>query len=503
MGENQTWSNLGREIRNAVEDAVETGNFVPLSDVLSDTVTSAIHTVKEQIARVSAPEQMDVPPEEYDGSETGGSYGQGGTAGAGGSYGGSAGAGGAHGQGGAAGTGGDAGAYRYGSSGKSGGYSGRRVPDLQEILFGGMTSAWQSGRQAKKQQEKPAVVQTKAPFRKIGSVSGILYQVFGGIGTGIMTALSCVFLGLGLVFGGGFQVSFCIFVLLLIGFIIMINVGCHQKSVLKRAEKYRELSGHRHYVNLEDLALHTNRPLKFILKDVKKMLTAGFFPEGHLDRQESCLMLDDKIYQEYLSLEKQRRMEERERQAGDGQAGAKDAGAGSAKAGRKGQKPEEAGKQGAEAGTGVNSELEDMISEGQVYIRRLRDMNDNIPGESISTKLFRLENLLKEIFDRLRDHPEQMPQMRKFMNYYLPTTIKLVGAYEEFDSMSVQGEDIREAKEEIEKTLDTINKAFGELLNKLFRETAYDVTADAQVLQAMLAREGLAGEPEFEEVRKS
>ena len=96
-----------------------------------------------------------------------------------------------------------------------------------------------------------------------------------------------------------------------------------------------------------------------------------------------------------------------------------------------------------------------------------------------------------------------MPQMRKFMNYYLPTTIKLVGAYEEFDSMSVQGEDIREAKEEIEKTLDTINKAFGELLNKLFRETAYDVTADAQVLQAMLAREGLAVEPEFEEVRKS
>lgn len=486
MGENQTWSNLGREIRNAVEDAVETGNFVPLSDVLSDTVTSAINTVKEQIVRVSSPESMDVPPEKNGGSETDNVYGQSGFDGPG-----STGSGSTYGQGRAAGSGeasgpggtGSGGAYG-GASGGSGGYSGRRVPDLQEMLFGGMTAVWQSGRQ-KSNKEKPAVVQAKAPFRKIGSVSNILYRVFGGIGTGIMTALSFVFLVLGLAFGGGFQVSFCIFVLLLIGFIVMINVGCHQKSILTRAEKYRELSGHRHYVNLEDLALHTNRSLKFILKDVKKMLTAGFFPEGHLDRQESCLMLDDKIYQEYLSLEKQRKMEERERQAaGNGKADTKSADA-------------------VEANAGANSELEDMISEGQVYIRRLRDMNDNIPGESISTKLFRLENLLKEIFDRLRDHPEQMSQMRKFMNYYLPTTIKLVGAYEEFDSMSVQGEDIREAKEEIEKTLDTINKAFGELLNKLFRETAYDVTADAQVLQAMLAREGLAVEPEFEEVRRN
>ena len=73
-----------------------------------------------------------------------------------------------------------------------------------------------------------------------------------------------------------------------------------------------------------------------------------------------------------------------------------------------------------------------------------------------------------------------------------------MGAYEEFDSLSVQGEEIAEAKAEIEKTLDTINKAFGELLNKLFRDTAYDVTTDAQVLQTMLAKEGLAGQSVFE-----
>ena len=145
-------------------------------------------------------------------------------------------------------------------------------------------------------------------------------------------------------------------------------------------------------------------------------------------------------------------------------------------------------------------ELDTMIQEGQACIRNLRDMNDNIAGEEISAKLFRLENLLKEIFERLRENPEQQPQLKKFMNYYLPTTLKLVKSYEEFDSLSVQGEDILEAKAEIEKTLDTINSAFAELLNRVFQKSAFDVTTDAQVLQTMLANEGLTRQKEFEKV---
>ena len=67
----------------------------------------------------------------------------------------------------------------------------------------------------------------------------------------------------------------------------------------------------------------------------------------------------------------------------------------------------------------------------------------------------------------------------------------MVEAYAEFDRVSVPGEDILSAKAEIEKALDTINQAFGELLNKLFKASVFDVTTDAQVLQTMLAKEGL------------
>ena len=338
----------------------------------------------------------------------------------------------------------------------------------------------QEERQREQSLREAAAARLKAPFKRVGRISNILYRVFGGIGTGVLGILSAVFGGLALGLGGGFKVAFSMIFLMMIVCIVLINVGCIQKLRLERAEKYAELAGHNHYINLDELALHTNKTQKYILKDVRKMLEAGYFPEGHLDNQATCLMLDDKIYREYLALEKQRKLQEREQKAQELRQSVS------------GAKPETVTTAAAE-----RSELDEMIAEGQECIKKLRNMNDNIPGEEISAKLFRLENLLKEIFDGLKEHPEQMPQMKKFMNYYLPTTLKLVGAYEEFDDLSSQSAEILEAKAEIEKTLDTINSAFEELLNRMFRETAYDVTTDAQVLQTMLAKEGLAGQSVF------
>ena len=118
----------------------------------------------------------------------------------------------------------------------------------------------------------------------------------------------------------------------------------------------------------------------------------------------------------------------------------------------------------------------------------------------ISTKLCQLEDLLKEIFARVQAEPEQMSRMHKVMDYYLPTTVKLLEAYKEFDGVSAPGADIVSAKEEIEKTIDTINAAFVELLNTLFQNKVFDITTDAQVLQTMLASEGLTKEMAFDKI---
>ena len=139
-----------------------------------------------------------------------------------------------------------------------------------------------------------------------------------------------------------------------------------------------------------------------------------------------------------------------------------------------------------------------MISRGQEMLHQIREENDAIPDQVLSGQMDELEQLCVQIFKTVAEKPAKAPQIRKFMDYYLPVTLKLVGAYEEFDSLSVQGDDIVEAKNEIEKTLDTINNAFGELLERLFRDTAFDVTTDAQVLQTMLAKDGLTKTSQFD-----
>ena len=80
------------------------------------------------------------------------------------------------------------------------------------------------------------------------------------------------------------------------------------------------------------------------------------------------------------------------------------------------------------------------------------------------------------------------------MEYYLPMTVKLLKAYEELDRQPVQGDNIMKSKGEIEDTLDTLNIAFEKLLDNLFQDTAWDVSADISVLNTMLAQEGLTDE---------
>ena len=125
-------------------------------------------------------------------------------------------------------------------------------------------------------------------------------------------------------------------------------------------------------------------------------------------------------------------------------------------------------------------------------MEQLRELNLQIPGEVISNKLYQLDYLLNRIFTTLREHPEKSAQMRRFMEYYLPTTVKLVESYAEFDRAGVEGENIRKAKAEIEKTMDTIISAFEKVLDGLYQEAAFEAAADAKVLKTILAQDGYA-----------
>ena len=135
-----------------------------------------------------------------------------------------------------------------------------------------------------------------------------------------------------------------------------------------------------------------------------------------------------------------------------------------------------------------------MIEEGNAYIEQIRKSNDAIPGVEISNKMYHLENVIRRIFKRVEQHPELIDDLHKFMDYYLPTTVKLLQAYEELDKQDVEGDNIKTAKKEIENTLDTINQAFENLLDSCYKDTAWDISTDISVLNTMLAKEGLTGD---------
>ena len=133
----------------------------------------------------------------------------------------------------------------------------------------------------------------------------------------------------------------------------------------------------------------------------------------------------------------------------------------------------------------------------QKILDELRRVNDAIPDEEMTDKISRLEAVSAKIFEQSRTDPDKLPQMRKFMDYYLPTSLKLLNTYAELDKQGIEGENISESKHRIEQTMDTLVKAFENQLDRLFASDALDVSTDIDVMQNMLRADGLTDDAPF------
>ncbi len=126
-------------------------------------------------------------------------------------------------------------------------------------------------------------------------------------------------------------------------------------------------------------------------------------------------------------------------------------------------------------------------------ISEMRRLNDAILDEKISAQIDHLEEVTGKILDQVIQQPKKQPQIRRFLDYYLPTTLKLLNAYDRMDSVGVSGSNIDATKEKVEKMLDTVCQAFDKQLDALFGEEALDISTDITVMENLLAQEGLTG----------
>jgi len=124
-------------------------------------------------------------------------------------------------------------------------------------------------------------------------------------------------------------------------------------------------------------------------------------------------------------------------------------------------------------------------------LREIRSLNDQIDDEAVSARIDRIGELTASIIEVVRQKPDRADEVRKFMNYYLPTTFKLLKSYSLMEKQSYQGENIVASRRKIEDILDTLIGAFEQQQDRLFRTEAMDVEADIEVLETMMAKDGL------------
>ena len=335
-----------------------------------------------------------------------------------------------------------------------------------------------STRAGRAQRDKRLPVLYQNPTGKL--VGGILKTVGGGIMT--LTGVSGL-LGSGLTaallngLGGAMSVLGVFSAALLGGGVWLLTGGIRSITRVGRFEKYLKALGSKTHCELNQLARMVGKSPKFVRKELKGMIEDGMFLEGHLDEEETSLITSDDSYVHYLevrqkqAVQRQQEVVETKKQQDDAEEQKRDA------------------------------RVQEVLDRGNAFIRDIRACNDAIPGQEISDKISRMETLVRKIFDRVEEHPEVVPELKKLMDYYLPMTVKLLKAYADMDAQPVQGENIQNSKREIEATLDTLNTAFEKLLDSIFKTTALDVSSDISVLNTLLAQEGLTDD-ELTRLRK-
>ncbi|MBS6503267.1 MULTISPECIES: 5-bromo-4-chloroindolyl phosphate hydrolysis family protein [Clostridium] len=310
--------------------------------------------------------------------------------------------------------------------------------------------------------------------RPAGSVSGILYSIFGLIGSVVFGVLVFIFLIFMLFFNGIIPGTFATFGVLL-GFLVLslglFFRGINLRNRLKRFKKYVRFVEDNSYCLIKDLARFAKEKEEFVLKDLNKMIDLGMFIEGHVDEEKTYFILNDDVYSDYLNLKKQQIAKESNKE--------------------KLNKKEEANEGLSDS---EREEIKSIIEMGRNYIEQIKKVRNELYKEEIAIKLDKLQNIANQILDYIEKNPKKLQEVNKFINHYLPITIKLINSYKDLSKQLVQGENIKNAKIEIEKSIDIINNAFENLLDDLFEDIVLDISTDISVLKTLFKQEGLTEE---------
>ena len=236
------------------------------------------------------------------------------------------------------------------------------------------------------------------------------------------------------------------------GGLALMAAGSISTRKAKRFRKYLALIGRRESVSVVQLAHAMPVSVRKACSDLQEMLDEGILPAGYLDMSSHELILSDEGLKDEPEPEKTEEAQEEE-------------------------------------------PLD--LRDDDAVLREIRRLNDDIDDPAMSRKIDRIGEITSKIYGYAKQNPGKEDQLRSFLNYYLPTTLKILKAYARMEDQGVEGENIRTAKARIEGMMDKVVDGFEKQLDRLFEVDTMDITADVEVLERMLEKDGLSGGMDF------
>lgn len=264
------------------------------------------------------------------------------------------------------------------------------------------------------------------------------------------------------------------------GFATLLGFGIRN---LRRASKLKALQravGQREAVGFDDLAVRMQVSPKAALAASRTLIKGGYLPEGRIDDENTTLMVTENAYHQYRQFQQSQRQTLAEREAAEAARAAEAA----ARAAREQDISER-----------LTPEQRAFVARGRDYVRQMDELNAAIDDAAVSERITAIQEVVGRILARAEEEPAVIAGLDRLTAYYLPTTVKLLDAYDRLEEEPIQGENISSSRSEIEHTLEVLHSAFEKLFDDTYQDLSLDVSADISVLHAMLAQEGLTEGP--------
>ena len=335
---------------------------------------------------------------------------------------------------------------------------------------------------AQQAQQWAPLAKAKKRFRSSAGLtaSGVIMAASGGAGTvfigipALIAALDPLAVGV-----PGLGVTAALGVMTA-GFATLLGFGVRN---LRRASKLKALQravGQREAVTFDDIAARMQVSPKAALSTSRTLIKGGYLPQGRIDDENTTLMVTESAYHQYRQFQQSQRQTLAEREAAEAARAAEAA----ARAGHEQDLSER-----------LTPEQRAFVARGRDYVRQMDELNAAIDDAAVSERITAIQEVVGRILARAEEEPAIIAGLDRLTAYYLPTTVKLLDAYDRLEEEPIQGENISSSRSEIEHTLDVLHSAFEKLFDDTYQDLSLDVSADISVLHAMLAQEGLTEGP--------